>query len=289
MRQARPAASLLLFGLLLSPLGRALPHLAGPAAAQPGAAGPALPAAIDAERMRVETSDGKLLIGDFYAPPAKKSAEERAPAALLVHGAGGDRAAFATLAEALARSGMAVLAIDLRGHGESATADYSFQGLDEAARANLWTFAVRDLQAAVQWLRAQPGVHGAALNLFGYGEGAGLATHYALGDETVRSLVLLEPHGGAAFAAPVFDLVEDLRQLEGLPLKLVAQRSQKAQLDALLTALDEPAWLEVELQKSTETGLLGDKRLTKTWAQWSSDRSAGRAPAAAAAPAQRSR
>jgi alpha-beta hydrolase superfamily lysophospholipase len=240
--------------------------------------------------MRVETSDGKVLIGDFYAPPAKKSDDERAPAALLVHGAGGDRGAFATLAEALARSGMAVLAIDLRGHGESATADYAFQSLDEAARSNLWTFAVRDLQAAVQWLRARPGVHGAALNLFGFGEGASLAAHYALGDETVRSLTLLEPHAGAAFAAPVFDLVEDLRQLEGLPLKLVAQRTHKAQVDALLTALDEPAWIEVELQKPVEAGLLSDKRLAKSWAQWSADRSAGRSPAAAAtAPNERGR
>lgn len=289
MRQARPAASLFLFGLLLSPLGQASALTPAPLSAQPLPAPGPVAAAIEAERMRVETSDGKVLIGDFYAPPAKKSAEERSPAALLVHGAGGDRAGFATLAEALARAGMAVLAIDLRGHGESATADYAFQGLDEAARTNLWTFAVRDLQAAVQWLRAQPGVHAAALNLIGFGEGASLATHYALGDESVRSLVLLEPHAGAALAAPVFDLAEDLRQLEGLPLKLVAQRSHKAQLDALLTALDEPSWLEVELQKPVEAGLLADKRLTKSWAQWSADRSAGRSAPAAATPARGSR
>jgi pimeloyl-ACP methyl ester carboxylesterase len=299
MRQARPVASQLLFGLLLSaallsPRGGA--HAADAAGALPKAGALLEPSAavpatsIEAERMRVETRDGKVLIGDFYSPPAKKNAEERAPAALLLHGAGGNRTGFATLAEALARSGMAVLAIDLRGHGESATNEDSFQNLDEASRSNLWTFAVRDLQAAVQWLRDQPGVHGAALNLFGFAEGASLAAHYALADETVRSLTLLDPHSGAAFPSPVFDLAEDLRQLEGLPLKLVSQRTHKAQLDALLTALDEPAWIEVELLKPTEAGLLADKRLVKGWAQWSADRSAGRTPAAAStAPAQRNR
>jgi pimeloyl-ACP methyl ester carboxylesterase len=234
----------------------------------PARACSAQPVVLEAEPMRVETRDGKTLHGDFYALPRKKGSQERLPAALLVHGHGGNRVAFETLADALARSGMAVLAIDLRGHGQSVTADSDWSKLDAAGQANLWTFAVRDLEAAVGWLRARPEVLSTGLNLFGYGGGAGLAAHFALSDESVRSLTLIEPFAGATFEEQPFDLAADLAELQGLPMKLVAEHSSGEAVEALITGLDASEWIQVELAKPVEGGLLSDKRHTKNWARW---------------------
>ena len=61
--------------------------------------------------------DGLSLKATFY--PAK-GAEPTAPALLLLHMAYGDRRAWHSFAQAAQDAGYAVLALDSRGHGESA-------------------------------------------------------------------------------------------------------------------------------------------------------------------------
>ena len=70
----------------------------------------------------------------------------RAPAVLLLHGNGGSRRTMAANAAFLAEAGYAVMAIDFRGHGESAPEARSF-GLFES----------RDALAAFRWLKQAQG------------------------------------------------------------------------------------------------------------------------------------
>ncbi len=69
-----------------------------------------------ADDVRVEIgSEGWTLVGDLTSPqntPLKAIA-------LLLHKAAGDRKAYATMAEAMATTGIASLRIDLRGHDDS--------------------------------------------------------------------------------------------------------------------------------------------------------------------------
>ena len=85
---------------------------------------------------------------------------------LLVHGIGSDRRILASRIAFLARGGLAVLALDLRGHGESAPARVTF-GRDEA----------HDVAAALDWLRAAaPGEKVGALGLSLGGAAVALAS-----------------------------------------------------------------------------------------------------------------
>ena len=64
------------------------------------------------QAITLNTEDGVSLAG-WYAPPVNGTA------IILIHGAGGSREDVRGYAEMLTRHGYGVLAIDLRGHGES--------------------------------------------------------------------------------------------------------------------------------------------------------------------------
>jgi alpha-beta hydrolase superfamily lysophospholipase len=93
----------------------------------------------------IPTKDQLLIAGSYWAPKGK----EKAPGALLVHSAGSDRRSLDELGEYLFKKGFAVLAVDVRGHGESVaeTADWS-KATDDKARESLWGLAARDVDAA---------------------------------------------------------------------------------------------------------------------------------------------
>jgi pimeloyl-ACP methyl ester carboxylesterase len=87
------------------------PASMGVAAIFPGQASVGLPPA-GFEAIPLKTSDGVALAA-WYAPPANGTA------IIVLHGAGGSRESIRPYAEMLARHGYGVLAMDLRGHGES--------------------------------------------------------------------------------------------------------------------------------------------------------------------------
>ncbi|HML22639.1 MAG TPA: alpha/beta fold hydrolase [Aggregatilinea sp.] len=88
----------------------------------------------------LETSDGVTLAG-WYTPTRNGAA------IVLVHGAGNSREGVRRYADLLAGHGYGVLAIDLRGHGES-----------EGAVNKLGWQGTRDIEAAAAYLQSQPGV-----------------------------------------------------------------------------------------------------------------------------------
>lgn len=120
----------------------------------PSAVAAAAPPARD---LAIRTADG-LIIAATYRPGRAPDA----PGVLMLHGNGASRAATANNAAWLAGCGFAVLAIDFRGHGQSAAAPHSF-GLYES----------RDAAAAFAWLKRSQ--HGAPVAVLGISLGGAAA------------------------------------------------------------------------------------------------------------------
>lgn len=92
------------------------------------------------------------------------SATHPAPAAVLLHGWGGNGATLWAAARALHGAGFAVLLPDARNHGLSSASDHS----------SLPRFA-QDLDTALDWVRAQPSVDHQRLCALGHSVGAAAA------------------------------------------------------------------------------------------------------------------
>lgn len=98
------------------------------------------------ERSIMIESDGWILTGRLLAEPSR----EPRPIALLLHKASGTSAEYQQLQSALLDRGIASLAIDLRGHGESTNLG-SFDPEDRTTRAIL-DGTERDVIAVHKWI-----------------------------------------------------------------------------------------------------------------------------------------
>lgn len=123
-------------------------------------------------------SDGVRLAAWFiYGRPA-------VPPILLCHDLGGSRSQLVNSAIALNKAGFPLLLLDFRRHGDSAPARSTF-GMNEKL----------DVQAAILWLRARPGVKAATLGGWGVGMGAYALALAAIDEPGLKALALdgLEP------------------------------------------------------------------------------------------------
>ena len=225
-------------------------------------------AASSAGKVELTAEDKRKLSASFWAPKDPKGA---APAAVLVHDAGSNRAELAELGERLWKQGFAVVAIDLRGHGESLGSDKAWDAVPEEERARAWTFALRDVKAAADWITEQPGVHGSNLSLLGDRAGATLVARYAQRDDNVRCLVLLEPKQETLG----FQLAKDVAALGGLPTCIVACKETCATAQSIAdsgaAANDGHKYVEVLLAKGTVVGSAADKTCVVNIAKYMSN------------------
>ncbi len=135
-----------------------------------GTPGPAQP-------VRIKASDGLTIVGLFY--PSALSGQA-APAALLLHGVNGSKAQWQPLIPALLAEGYNVLAVDLRGFGET------------GGEIN-WKRTETDVATLLAWLRDQSGVNGDEIAIFGASIGANLAIRGCAADAKCRVAVALSP------------------------------------------------------------------------------------------------
>lgn len=140
------------------------------------------------ERVTFATEDGVTIAGERYAGPSIDG-----PSALLLHMMPATKESWRPFAEALVARGFShVLAIDLRGHGESTAGpggsklfykDFS----DEEQQAKM-----KDVEAAVAWLEGM-GVRKDRLLLAGASIGANLAIAYAAAYHEIPAVIALSP------------------------------------------------------------------------------------------------
>ena len=233
---------------------------------------PAVAGKVAAEKVEFKTDDKLVLSADYYAPKQSKKSSSRAPAAILVHDAGSDRSTMALVAERLHGKGLAVLAVDLRGHGDSRDKDNDWSKLDGKVRDRQWAYASRDLEAAAAWLKTRSEVHSANLTMVGFRAGCALSVYHAARDDKVRAVVLIEP----ANEQLGFDLSRECAELAGLETKVFTPKDKVDEakiIQASATkANDGLEFIEVALCKSKGEELIHDRRVASDVAKWVSDR-----------------
>lgn len=134
-----------------------------------------------AERVSLTTTDGMTIVGDAYAPPQPSSR-----GLLLLHMMPATRSSWRPFAGLMQGRGWQVLAIDLRGHGESSGGPEGYTQFSDAEHQ-----ASRlDVEAAAAWLQSN-GV--STLALGGASIGANLALQYLAQHPEGRAAVLLSP------------------------------------------------------------------------------------------------
>lgn len=144
------------------------------------------------------------------------------PAVLLLPMYGGRRQDWDSLAESLRQAGIASLALDLRGQGETG-------GTED------WALAVDDVAAAQAWLAARPEVDPQRRGAVGASIGANLALAHAASDPDVRAIALLSP-GLDYFRVTI----EGLMGLYGdRPIMLVASEKDGYSAETVLTLAQE--------------------------------------------------
>lgn len=147
------------------------------------------------ERVSFETDDKTpvTIVGSYTAPP-ESTRGARAPMAILLHMYQENRKSFDPLVPVLHEAGFAVLAIDLRGHGESVTpASLKLAARVEDRDPRLFREMTKDVEAAYRWLSRRNEVDASRFVLVGASIGASVSLEYAARDKSVDGVVLMSP------------------------------------------------------------------------------------------------
>lgn len=205
--------------------------------------------AVEPQPVSFNAADGVRIAADYYAPPAAERGD--APMVLLLHMYRSDRTAWAPLIAPLHDAGFAVLALDLRGHGESATTET--RDLVLARDPEIFRKMQDDVRGAYDWLVQQPRIDRARFALVGASVGGSIALQYAAKDRSVDAVVCLSP--GLNYMG--LDSAGDLRQITGRKILMLATADER---DAPYTLRKESQGVEVEIfqdQKAHGTDMFG--------------------------------
>jgi pimeloyl-ACP methyl ester carboxylesterase len=115
------------------------------------------------------------------------------PAVLLLHGYGEDRTVWRDFNRQLLNRGWAVMALDLRGHGESKTRNQRPLQANPEWRTSSHEFPV-DLDPALDWLKARPRIDTQKIVVIGSDVGANLALIASGRFPEVRTVVAIKPN-----------------------------------------------------------------------------------------------
>jgi len=170
---------------------------------------------------------------------------------LLLHGFGSSKEQLSNSAgRALARRGIASLAIDLPLHGARAGGVEELTLRSPLTLVRNWRLAIREAGDAIQSLAEHPAIDPRRLGLVGYSLGAYLGVIVAAENPRVRALVLAA--GGdlpertpfASLVRAMADPARAVRALAGRPLLMVNGRYDRTvrpeQARALFEAAGEP-------------------------------------------------
>jgi dienelactone hydrolase len=215
----------------------------------------AAPLAAAPTDMALASADGFALKGTLTLPAAAKP-KAKSPVVILAHQFGSDRTGWAPLTEKLLARGIGVLALDLRGHGESAMKD----GAETRVTADFMTSAKAvgfdkipaDLALAAAWLRKQPGVDGRRIGLAGSSVGA-FSVLLAAPEVKPVAILSLSPAGTAAFGDSARDRMKGAL-LRSRPSVLVLASSEDKDAAENAQALKDLPGVAVDLKDGKDHG-----------------------------------
>lgn len=150
------------------------------------------------EDLQLTTSDG-LKLAAWYLPP------RNGVIVICVHGMGSNRTQFLDEAVFLQRKKYGVLLLDLRNHGES-----------EGDKTTLGLYEVRDIAAAVEYIRQREGTD-AAVAAFGHSMGAATVLLATAQIPEIRAVIAVSP-----FTSVEDNVSEGVRTLTGLDPRFFA-------------------------------------------------------------------
>ena len=169
--------------------------------------------------VRLNTTDDVGIIGTYY--PAD---QPHAPAVLLLHSIFRDHTVWTDFATLLQHNGIAALAIDLRGHGES-TRKLTSEGPVKINPRDLtsrdYQDMLLDVEVAIDWLQAQPEIDNKHIALIGESVGANVALRYAAINQDLSAVALFSP--GLNYHSVRTDDV--IRQLGHIPFHIYVSQS----------------------------------------------------------------
>ncbi len=141
------------------------------------------------EAVTLVTADGAKVAGYFV-----KGRGEKTAAVVLLHRFGGSKEDWNSITEKYLSepTGYAILAIDLRGHGETLLMDEKGKRTGQFGEEGFGEMT-RDTEAAVKWLRAREDIDGDRIAIVGADIGANVALEYATGDSGIKCIGLLSP------------------------------------------------------------------------------------------------
>ena len=140
------------------------------------------------EEVVFTTSDSVSIYGTFYP----SQAEGESPALILFHMLRHKRRDWEGFARRATQAGFAVLAIDMRGHGQSVQRAGNTIDVKEFSNED-FAMMVEDAKAAVDFVQKKEGINPKQISLMGASIGANVALKYAATNATIRSVVLLSP------------------------------------------------------------------------------------------------
>jgi dienelactone hydrolase len=156
-------------------------------------------------KVDLTTSDAVNLKATYYSP---KNSTVRADALLLLHEAYDDSRSWDSFGRAAQERGYAVLALDLRGHGQSGGEKTFDSTMDN------------DVDAALAWLKASPAVNSDRIGIVGASLGANLALRGGAHYPEIKSVILLSP----GMLLWQIDIAKAIVDYGSRPLLLVASK-----------------------------------------------------------------
>ena len=147
----------------------------------------ALPAFSGGKKSRFVTEDNVEIIGEMWLPEQPLS-----PGIILLHMLGRDRSTWYDFVEQLVDEGIAVVAIDFRGHGESikqGETTLDFTKFTEEDFNNM----VLDVNVVLDFFRSDQRIDKERIAIIGASIGANIALKVAASNPEIKAVVLLSP------------------------------------------------------------------------------------------------
>jgi len=206
------------------------------------------------EPVTLHTADGLLLHGDWFMGASGAPAD--GSALVLLHMVNSDRSAWTPMREPLYRAGIATLALDLRGHGESVDADGALAQRVKDRDPALFNAMDHDVAAAVAWLEAR-GYKRSRIGLMGASVACSVALRAAVNDGQLAGVATLTPGTGYLGV----DSLADVASWDSRPLLLVSSREEAdggaGALHAALLARNP--WAAADLVVLDQTSIHGTR------------------------------